>query len=139
MSSSSNARVVPPPSERRAGLGEKVTGGKSRSVSGHGESKPERPDGRQLASPPLQSNGSRQGGVPGLQRSSRNLEERRTERLHVTTKETLISRTRSPERRSAPSSHPVEKAKLQDGSKFSVVESRPKTKPAESMQAPPHA
>ena len=38
--------------------------------------------------------------------SSRTVDERRTERVQVTTRETLVTRTRSPERRGAPSERP---------------------------------
>ena len=47
----------------------------------------------------------------GSQRSGRNVEERRTERVQVTTRETLTSRTRSPDRRPGPSMVAAERSK----------------------------
>lgn len=47
----------------------------------------------------------------GPQRSGRNVEERRTDRVQFTTRETLTSRTRSPDRRSGPSVVATERSK----------------------------
>lgn len=47
--------------------------------------------------------------------ASRTTEERRTEKVHVTARETLVSRTKSPDRRGAPAQK--DKAKNADGGK----------------------
>ncbi|KAH8889710.1 hypothetical protein GQ53DRAFT_842607 [Thozetella sp. PMI_491] len=66
--------------------------------------------------------------------ASRAVEERRTERVQVTTKETLVTRTRSPERRSAPS----EKPRAADGAKQrAAADPRPREpRPEAPPQAP---
>jgi len=67
--------------------------------------------------------------------SSRAVEERRTERVQVTTKETLVSRTRSPERRAAQ----AEKARNVDASKQRAPETRPReTRPEPALPGNTH-
>ncbi len=89
-------------------------------MSGHDSFK-ERPDPRRPGpSPQPGPSGtahkrSASGNV--VRPASRAVEERRTERVHVTTKETLVTRTRSPERRSAAS----EKSRTTDGAKQKPV------------------
>lgn len=76
--------------------------------------------GPQKAAPQQKQGGSgpHKRTASGNQRTSKNVEERRTERVQVTTRETLTSRTRSPERRTAPQAH-QEKGKANENVKTS--------------------
>ncbi|KAK0718227.1 Spc98 family-domain-containing protein [Lasiosphaeria miniovina] len=88
----------------------KDPGGGGSSNNFRSESRADRDAHRpQAASPPISSSyGTSQAhkrtasGNP--RQTSRSVEERRTEKVQVTTRETLVSRTRSPDRRSGPSS-----------------------------------
>ncbi len=53
------------------------------------------------------------------------VDERRTEKVQVTTRETLVSRTKSPERRGVPSAA-KEKAKAAEAAKVRPPDARPK-------------
>lgn len=55
------------------------------------------------------------------QRGSKGVEERRTERHHVTTRETLTTRTRSPESRSGSAKQPPDRAKPPDVQRRTLV------------------
>lgn len=70
----------------------------------------------------------------GAQRTNRGLEERRTERVQVTTRETLTTRTRSPDRRSAPSAQPAERQRLAEPSRAYIGDPRPKASKSEAPQ-----
>lgn len=109
MSSSSNARVTTQ-TERRS-VNDSSTTSKPRIASGLSGSKPERGDGRMPHSQPLGGPPSHKRMPSGSQRSGRNVEERSTERVQVTTRETLISRTRSPDRRPGPPVVAAERSK----------------------------
>lgn len=66
--------------------------------------------------------------------TSRTVEERRTERVQVTTKETLVSRTRSPDRRSGTAFGGRQRAGTDGSSRQKVAETRPKEP---KVEAPP--
>jgi gamma-tubulin complex component 2 len=80
----------------------------------------ERAEGKR-PSPQPSAGGTAHKRVPsGSQRTGRPVEERRTERVQVTTRETITSRTRSPERRPASSialdrSRPTEGIRINSG------------------------
>ncbi|KAI0478789.1 Spc98 family-domain-containing protein [Xylariaceae sp. FL0804] len=87
------------------------------------------PDPRRSRSPaPAPTNPAHKRSASGNPRpASRNLDERRTERLTVTTKEKLISRTRSPERRSKEAA-PPERWRPREA----AAPRQPETKPRDS-------
>lgn len=99
MSSAPHARVSSQ-SERRTASGNESKTSRPRRVpsalGSAGEQSQRHP------SPPVGADGIPGRTASGSQRTNRGVEERRTERLHVTTRETLTSRTRSPERRAGP-------------------------------------
>jgi len=100
MSSSSNAR-----GSLRAERRTTTDNGSAqpRDPSGQQGGRSERPDPRRAQSPqPSTSGQSHKRTTSGLQRTNRGVDERRTERVQVTTRETLTSRLRSPERRPGP-------------------------------------
>lgn len=67
-------------------------------------------------------------GRPGtVQRTKRGNEERRTEKLQVTTRETLTSKIRSPERRSAPSGVPMSRSTSKRSADQQPKNRRPET------------
>jgi gamma-tubulin complex component 2 len=63
------------------------------------------------------------------------VEERRIEKVHVTTRETLTTRTRSPERRPASFAQPQERARPKEASVFNPVDQRPKSSKADAPQS----
>lgn len=67
------------------------------------------------------------------QRNGKNVEERRTERVQVTTRETLTSRARSPDRKPAPPMQ-QERTKVFEPSKTFSAETRPKSSKSETPQ-----
>lgn len=89
-----------------------------------------RADSRRPLSP--SASGPHKRTVSGSQRTSKNVEEKRTERVQVTTRETLTSRTKSPDRRPAPPPNP-EKGKASENVKSSA-EYRPKSSKGEIPQ-----
>lgn len=91
-------------------------------MSVHDSFKSERSDSRRHGPSPQSSTSHKRSASGNPRPSSRAVEERRTERVQVTTKETLVSRTRSPERRGAPS----EKPRNSEGAKQRAPEARPK-------------
>lgn len=102
--SSSHARVSS--NNERRSANENGTS-RPRPPSGQQGSRSERPDPRRTQSPQPQplsytSANAHKRTASGSQRN-KVVEERRTERSKITTTDTLISRTKSPERRSAPS------------------------------------
>lgn len=111
MSSSSTARVSNQTDRRSTAEASRVSNG----------SKSERQDGRRPRSPqPASTNNAQHKRVPsGSQRTNRGVEERRTERVHVTTRETITTRARSPERRAPPPAVPSERSKPVDGDNLS--------------------
>ncbi len=121
MSSSSNARAAAQ-TERRS-VHDNPGPGKPRLASGSGGSKSERPDGRLSHSPQPSTGGTgHKRIVSGSQRPSRVVEERRTERAHITSRETLTSRVKSPERRPAPPVLSSERSNPGEGIKSIVSE-----------------
>src|SRR6187399_3233574 len=102
-------------------------GGASRARAPGHDGHKERPDPRKhAASPQPPGSGTahkRSASGNFVRPASRAVDERRTERVQVTTRETLVSRTRSPERRSAAS----ERSRTTDGAKQKpAAESRPR-------------
>lgn len=90
-----------------------------------GASRSEKQDPKQPQSPqPSATSNSHKRTASGVQRSSRGVDERRTERVQVTTRETLTSRTRSPERRPG-STQPQERSRAEP-SRAQSVDPRPK-------------
>jgi len=133
MSSSSNVRATTQ-TERRS-VHDNSGPGKPRIASGSGGSKSERPDGKRSRSPQSSAGGAAHKRMPsGSQRASRNVEERRTERVHVTTRETLTSRVRSPERRPPPSALASERSKPGDSIKSNVSDLGLKSSRTEQIQ-----
>jgi gamma-tubulin complex component 2 len=128
MSSSSNARVSSHAERRTATDNGSV---KPRAPSSQqGGNRNDRFDGRRTQSPqPQQStaSGTHRRTASNSQRMRGGVEERRTERVHVTTKETLTSRTRSPERRPA-SMQPQDRPKPSEISKINSGDSRPNSR-----------
>lgn len=99
-----------------------------------GGSKAER-DPRRPQSPQTSTSGSAHRRVPSTsQRTKSALEERRTERVQVTTRETLTSRTRSPERRSATQMQQQERVRPSEVSRTNSADHRPRLSRAESAQ-----
>jgi len=133
MSSSSNVRATTQ-TERRS-VHDNSGPGKARIASGSGGSKSERPDGKRSHSPQPSAGGATHKRMPsGSQRASRNIEERRTERVHVTTRETLTSRVKSPERRPAPSVLASERSKPGGGVKLNMSDLGLKASRTEQIQ-----
>jgi gamma-tubulin complex component 2 len=95
-------------------------------------SRTERPDSRRTQSPTGQPGASHKRGPSGSQRTSRAVEERRTDRVQVTTRET-ITRMRSPERRSAPAP-PLEKQRPPELARTYSNDPRPRSSRAETPQ-----
>lgn len=130
MSSSSHARVTSR-SERRTAANDNGSTQPRAPSALHGGIKSERADPRRTQSPPASSAAGHRRAPSGSQRNSKNVEERRTERVQITTKET-ITRARSPERRAAPPPQPSERSKPVEQTR-SQVSDRPKSK-AEVLQ-----
>ncbi|KAE8447814.1 hypothetical protein EG329_010208 [Mollisiaceae sp. DMI_Dod_QoI] len=126
MSSSSNARV----SSRT----------ERRTATDNGNTQPRAPSAQErggrterLDPPPSTVSGSTHRRIAsGSQRTNRNVEERRTERVQVTTRETLTSRTRSPERRPGPSVQQTERPRAPEASRAYSGDSRPRSSKAEA-------
>ncbi|KAK4238390.1 Spc98 family-domain-containing protein [Achaetomium macrosporum] len=97
-----------------AGLGDRGSTGSGGSAS----SRPRMSDGRYADSAHKRS----ASGHPNPRSTSSSFEERRTEKVQVTTRETFINRMRSPPRRSAAS----EKSRISDGHKRRGSEPRPR-------------
>ena len=126
MSSASHARVSSR-SERRTAN----DNGSSRVPSmQQGGSRTERQDPRRPLSPQASASGTaHRRTASGSQKSKIGVEERRTERVQVTTKETL-TRTRSPERRPGPSVQPPDRGKTSEAGRAYSGDPRPRsTKP----------
>lgn len=128
MSSSSHARVNSR-SERRTTNDNGASQPRAPAGSQRESSRQEKPDQRRTQSPPASIVSSSQRRAPsGAQRVSRNLEERRTERVQVHTRETVTSRTRSPERRPPPPSQErPERPRPSDQSRSQAGSTRPKS------------
>jgi gamma-tubulin complex component 2 len=125
MSAASHARVSSR-SERRTAN----DNGNSRAPHGQQEGRTERQDPRRPPSPQTSAAGTtHKRTTSGSQRTRGGVEERRTERVQVTTRETL-TRTRSPERRPGPSLQPQERAKTSEAGRAYSGDPRPRsTKP----------
>lgn len=134
MSSSSNARVSSR-TERKTATENGTTQPRAPSAQQERGSRNEKSDPRrpQSPQPPANSGTGHRRTASGTQRTSRNVEERRTEKVQVTTRETL-TRTRSPERRPGPSVHPTERPRAPEASRAYSGDSRPRSSKAE---APP--
>ncbi|TAQ83235.1 hypothetical protein B7494_g8439 [Chlorociboria aeruginascens] len=112
-------------------------------TGGNGTSKPrapsvqqgrgsERQDPRRQESPqPSTSGAPHRRAASNSLGTNRGVDERRTERIQVTTKESLTSRTRSPERRSGPP-QTTERAKTVETTKSYSIDPRPKSKQLET-------
>ncbi|RKF81450.1 Spindle pole body component alp4 [Golovinomyces cichoracearum] len=87
----------------------------------HGGNRAEKGDQRGAQSPQLSISAGAHARLPlNSQRTSRTIEEKRTERVQVTTSEVFTSKTKSPERKSAAMNHrekfrPAESSKINDG------------------------
>ena len=125
MSSASHARVSSR-SERRT----TNENGSSRVPSSQqGGSRAERQDPRRPPSPLASSAGnSHRRMASGSQRTKAGVEERRTERVQVTTRETVTARTRSPERRPGPSVQSQERHKTSEASRAYSGDPRPRSR-----------
>ena len=99
MSSSSNAKTSH--TERRTA--NENGPGRPRQSSGQlGGSRNDRGEGRRPPSPQFSTAGNTHKKMASGSHRNKMIEERRSEKIQVTTRETLTSRTRSPERRSGP-------------------------------------
>lgn len=128
MSSSSNARVpVSSRPERRSGN----ENHQPRAPTAMSGSRGERQDAREIKSPqPSTSRTSHSRVVSGTQRPKREREvdERRTERVKVTTRETVATRTRSPDRERRAAAPPAAKRpRSAEPVKSSATDSRPRS------------
>jgi gamma-tubulin complex component 2 len=132
MSSSSTARVSSR-AERRTANDNGST--QPRAPSAQTGSRGERLDPRTTQSPqPSASGTNHKRTASGSQRTGRGVEERRTERVQVTTRETLTTRTRSPDRRSVPSAQPQERQRPAEPSRAHSGDPRPKSNKADAPQ-----
>ncbi|RDW79759.1 spindle pole body component-1 [Coleophoma cylindrospora] len=131
--SASNARVSSH-TERRTTTNENGSS-RPRATSGQGNrSDRERQESRRAGSP-QEAGTTHRRHTSTTQRNGKNVEERRTERVQVTTRETLTSRARSPERRpTAPMQQ--ERTKPFEPSKTYSADTRPKSSKSETPQAP---
>lgn len=131
MSSSSHARVSSR-SERKTTTNENIAHQpRAPSAQQHGGSS--RMD-RRTQSPPASSLGNHRRGASGSKRTGKNVEERRTERVQVTTREALTSRARSPERRpTAPPQQERERPRPLEPSRVQPGDPKPKVK-VETLQ-----
>ncbi|KAL2061840.1 hypothetical protein VTL71DRAFT_7218 [Oculimacula yallundae] len=133
MSSSSHARI-PSRSDRRTATDSGSTQPRAPSTQ-QGGSRSERSDPRRQQSPqPSASGSSHKRTASGVQRTSKGGEERRTERVQVTTRETISSRTRSPERR--PGSTQPHERQRPESSRTHSGDPRPKPAKTEAPSAP---
>ncbi|KAF7936619.1 uncharacterized protein EAE97_007985 [Botrytis byssoidea] len=106
---------------------------RSRPPSALAGTRNERPDARRRPSPPpgaTESNHRR--AQSSSQRSNRGVEERRTERVHISSRETVTSRTRSPDRRA-----PTERPRTNDTSRSRGEEIPLKASKAETQPVLP--
>ncbi|CZR62475.1 probable spindle pole body component 97 [Phialocephala subalpina] len=135
MSSLSNARVSSR-TERRTATDNGNTQPRAPSAQQERGNRSERPDPRQTQSPqPPASGTTHRRTASGTQRTNRNVEERRTERVQVTTRETVTSRTRSPER-PRPSAQQTERTRPPEPSRTYSENSRPRSSKAEAPSLP---
>jgi gamma-tubulin complex component 2 len=134
--SSSNARVSSY-TERRT-TNDNGTARPRAPSAQQGGSKNDRSDGRRTQSPQPQqsstSGTSHRRNASNSQRMKGGVEERRTERVQVTTRETLSSRTRSPERRTGPPTQPQERARPSEVSRADSGDRRSRSSKAEPLQ-----
>ncbi len=132
MSSSSTARVSSRAERRTTNDNGSA---QPRAPSGQTGSRDERPAPRRMQSPqPLMAGASHKRTASGAQRTNRDLEERRTERVQVTTRETLTTRIRSPGRRAAPSAQPTDRQRPAEPSRAYIGDPRPKASRSEAHQ-----
>lgn len=91
-------------------------------------------DPRRSHSPQTSTAGPTHGRTAShTQRAGGGVEERRTERTKITTRETMTSRTRSPDRRPAPSAAPTDRHKSMDAGKAQSKDAKLKPSKAESQ------
>ncbi|KAF4625933.1 hypothetical protein G7Y89_g12230 [Cudoniella acicularis] len=135
MSSSSHARVSSRAERRTTNDNGSA---QPRAPSGQqGSVRNERPDPRRPQSPqPSVSGTTHRRTASGQQRTHRGVEERRTERVQVTTRETVTARTRSPERRPASSMQPERQQRPSEVPRTYSGDPRPRSSKAETPQAP---
>ncbi|ESZ95503.1 spindle pole body component alp4 [Sclerotinia borealis F-4128] len=129
---SSHARVSSQ-SERRTVNDTGSGSSRSRPPSALAGTRADRPDVRRRPSPPpvaIDSNPRRTQS--SSQRNNRGVEERRTERVHVATRETVTARTRSPERRA-----PTDRPRTNDTSRSRGEELPSKTSKVETQHVLP--
>ncbi|KAI1005767.1 Spindle pole body component [Podosphaera aphanis] len=99
----------------------------------HGRSRAERMDRRDTQSPQPSISAGTHIRLPSVsQRTNRTVDEKRTERVRVTTTETITSKTRSPERKSA-SIVPPERPRAPEPTKINPTEFRRESR----LDAPP--
>lgn len=92
-------------------------------------------DSRRPQSPQASTSGTtHRRTASNSQRTKGGVEERRTERVQVTTRETLTSRTRSPERRPAPPMQQQERTRPSEASRTNSGDHRPRLSKAEASQ-----
>lgn len=132
MSSSSNNR---PSSLLERRIANENASARPRLPSGQqGGTRTERDPRRQQSPQTSTSGGTHRRTTSASQRSKGGVEERRTERVQVTTRETLASRTRSPERRPAPQMPQQERTRPSEVSRTNSGDHRPRLSKAEATQ-----
>jgi gamma-tubulin complex component 2 len=90
--------------------------------------KSERQDARRPKSPQASTHSAQHKRMPsGSQRMGRVVDERRTDRVHVTTRETVTTRTRSPDRRTANAGAPPAPPRPMETSKAVDPRIKPKS------------
>lgn len=127
---SSHARVSSQSERERRPINDNGSGSsRSRPPSALAGTRSERPDIRRRPSPPPGATDSNhRRAQSSSQRNNRGVEERRTERAHVTTRETVTARTRSPDRRA-----PAELSRTNDTSRSRGEELPPKASKVETQ------
>ena len=128
MSSTSQARVSSRPERRTAN-----DNGSSRAPSGQqgGGSRTERQDARRPPSPQASAAvTTHRRTASSAQKLKGGVDERRTERVQVTTRETITARTRSPERRPGTSMQPQERPKPSEAGR--AYSGDPRLKPSKA-------
>jgi hypothetical protein len=134
MSSSSNNNNRAPSLVERRIANENATA-RPRDPSGQQGGTRSEKDPRRPQSPQASASGStHRRAVSSSQRTRGGIEERRTERVQVTTRETLTSRTRSPERRPAPPVQHQERTRPSEVGRSNSGDHRPRPSKTDAIQ-----
>jgi gamma-tubulin complex component 2 len=134
MSSSSHARISSR-SERRSATDNGSSQPRASAGLNREGSKSDRTDSRTTQTPQATTPLPSHRRVPsGVQRTSKNVEERKAERVQIQTREVLTSRTRSPERRSAPQAQAERQRPVEQNKSYGPnARSKPQVDPPAGM------